>query len=62
MTTARCSSTCPPASHPCPLQPLESLAPEVKVWLRRLGSTATTTRQLMEEDKPGVHPMVQVEV
>jgi len=43
-------------------QPLEKLTPEVRSWLRSLGSNATTTRELMEEDSPGVHPMVQAAI
>lgn len=43
-----------------PCQPLEELTPEVVSWLRSLGSSASTTSQLMVEDNPGVHPMVQV--
>lgn len=34
--------------------------PEVRVWLRKMGSTACTTREIMQEDGPGIHPMVQV--
>merc|ERR1719402_38804 len=36
--------------------------PEVRVWLRKMGSTACTTRELMQEDSPGIHPMVQAAI
>merc|ERR1712032_1544035 len=39
-------------------QPLEKLTPEVRSWLRSLGSTATTTRELMEEDSPEVQARI----
>jgi len=43
-------------------QPLEELVPEVRVWLRKMGSTACTTREIMQEDGPGIHPMVQAAI
>merc|ERR1712117_858917 len=41
--------------------PLEKLTPEVRSWLRSLGSSATTTRELMEEGE-GVQRLVQAAI
>lgn len=43
-------------------QPMEELAPEVRVWLRSLGSRAATTRELLAEDNPGLQALVQAAI